>query len=48
MNQVEWFVCGLLIGYFWHPVWHLAQRVIQEAKIAKQQWRKPVDREKNE
>jgi len=34
------FVYGFVIGYFWHPVWQLGKRIIEEAKLAKKEWRK--------
>jgi len=40
-HAVEWFVYGAVVGYFAHPVWHLLTRIVEEAKIAKTEWRNP-------
>jgi len=40
-HAVEWFVYGAVVGYFAHPIWHLLTRIVEEAKIAKTEWRNP-------
>jgi len=33
------FVWGFVLGYFWHPVWTLCKRIVEEAKLARKEWR---------
>jgi hypothetical protein len=40
-HAIEWFVYGAVVGYFAHPIYHLLTRIVQEAKIAKDEWRNP-------
>jgi hypothetical protein len=40
-HAVEWFVYGTIVGYFAHPIWQLLTRIVEEAKIAKTEWRNP-------
>jgi len=35
---MEAFIYGLVIGYFWHPVWEIGKKIWTEAKKAKQDW----------
>jgi hypothetical protein len=35
----EPFCYGLLAGYFWHPVLALVNKIIEEAKYARDNWR---------
>jgi hypothetical protein len=39
-SKFDWFALGLIIGYFWHPLWNAGKKIIEEAKIAKEEWRK--------
>lgn len=41
MKTLELFVYGFIVGYVWHPVWTMAKKIWQEAKLAKTQWGKP-------
>lgn len=43
ITKVDWFVLGLLVGYFWYPIWTIAKKIVHEAKVAKDEWRKPRD-----
>lgn len=40
MTELEWFVYGVILGYFMTPLIKLIKAIIREAKIAKQEWRK--------
>jgi len=33
------FAWGFVLGYFWHPVWTLCKRIVEEAKLARKEWR---------
>jgi hypothetical protein len=35
------FVYGFAAGYFWYPLWKLGKRIVEEAKLARQEWRNP-------
>ena len=35
------FAIGAVVGYLWHPGWKLINKIIYEAKVAKNEWRKP-------
>jgi hypothetical protein len=35
---LEPFVWGLLIGYFWYPIWKIAKKIASEACKAKEEW----------
>jgi hypothetical protein len=45
-TKLDWFVLGLAIGLFWLPVWRIGKRIVEEAKIAKKEWRQPVDKDR--
>jgi hypothetical protein len=32
------FVYGLVIGYFWHPIWEILKKIWSEAKKAREEW----------
>ena len=34
------FVYGLVIGYFWHPIWELGKKIVSEAQKARKEWKK--------
>jgi hypothetical protein len=34
-------VSGFAIGYFWQPLWSLSKRIVEETKLAREQWRQP-------
>jgi hypothetical protein len=40
-HAVEWFIYGLIVGYFALPVWNLLTKIVQEVKLAKDEWRNP-------
>jgi hypothetical protein len=46
-TKADWFVLGLVLGYFWHPVWTLAKKIVHEAQIASKEWRQPLDKDKH-
>jgi predicted PurR-regulated permease PerM len=35
------FLWGVIIGYLWNPVWQILKKIWHEARIAKEEWRKP-------
>lgn len=37
---LNYFVIGAAAGYLWHPVWDIVKKIIHEAKVAKNEWRK--------
>jgi len=39
-TKFDWFVTGLIIGCFWKSAWYMTKRIIEEFKIAKEEWRK--------
>jgi hypothetical protein len=39
--MIESFIYGLVVGYFWNPVWRIIKKIISEAIKAKQEWREP-------
>lgn len=38
------FAYGFALGYFWYPLWQLGKRIVEEAKLARQEWSKPNGR----
>lgn len=41
---VDWvspFFYGFAAGYFWFPVYKIIKKIWHEAKLAKQEWKKP-------
>ena len=34
------FIYGAVLGYFWHPIWAIIKKIIHEAKVAQNEWRK--------
>ena len=47
MNSFEWFVWGLVIGHFWHPIWNAGKKIYVEAKKAHSEWRKDTPKQKD-
>ena len=39
-TKFDWFVTGLVIGAVWKYAWHMGKRIVEEAKLAKDEWRK--------
>jgi hypothetical protein len=37
-TKFDWFALGLVMGYFWHPVWTICKKIVHEAKIARDEW----------
>ncbi len=37
----EWFMYGFIAGITAVPGWHIARRVWQEAKLAREEWGRP-------
>ena len=35
------FVYGFIVGFFWNPIFTLARRIYEEAKLARKQWSNP-------
>ena len=40
LNALNWFFLGLVVGYFWHPLWELGKKIFTEALKARQEWKK--------
>ena len=40
-TKFDWFVLGLVLGYFWYPLWELGKKIVSEAKKAREEWRGP-------
>jgi hypothetical protein len=40
-TKADWFAIGLALGWFSKPIWRLLTKILNEAKIAKQEWRNP-------
>jgi hypothetical protein len=40
MIQIEWFIYGFAAGWLAQPLWHIGTRIVQEARIAQQEWTK--------
>jgi hypothetical protein len=38
--KLTWLLWGAVIGWFAHPIWITAKKIIQEAKQAKKEWQK--------
>lgn len=34
----EPFAWGLVIGYFWYPMWTIGKKIVSEAKKAREEW----------
>jgi hypothetical protein len=37
-ETVNIFAWGLVIGYFWHPLWNVLKKIWAEAKKARKEW----------
>ena len=33
------FAYGFALGYFWHPIWTLGKRIVEEAQLVRKEWR---------
>jgi hypothetical protein len=40
-HAIEWLIYGFVVGWFANPIYRLLTRIVEEAKIAKDQWRNP-------
>jgi hypothetical protein len=40
-HAIEWFAYGAIVGYFAQPIYNLLTKIVEEAKIAKTEWRNP-------
>jgi len=40
LNALNWFALGLIVGYFWHPIWEISKKIFIEALKARQEWKK--------
>jgi hypothetical protein len=38
--KLTWLLWGAVIGWFAHPIWIAAKKIIQQAKQAKKEWQK--------
>lgn len=34
LNEFNWFVCGLFIGYAWYIIWHIIKTIWRNAREA--------------
>ena len=41
-HAIEWFIYGAIAGWFANPFWRLLTKIVNEATIAKQEWRNPL------
>jgi hypothetical protein len=39
LNALNWFALGLVIGYFWTPLFRALATIWTELKIAQKEWR---------
>jgi hypothetical protein len=39
INNLNWFAWGLVIGYFWHPVFKAIRTIYIEVQQARKEWR---------
>jgi len=37
-KALNWFAWGLVMGYFWNPVWVAIKKIVNEAKKAREEW----------
>ncbi len=37
-EAVNMFALGVVIGYFWHPVWNVLTKIYSEAQRARKDW----------
>jgi hypothetical protein len=42
---LEYFLYGAVVGYFWNPVWAIIKKIVHEAKVAKNEWRQPRNKD---
>ena len=42
---LNYFVIGAVAGYFWNPVWAILKKIWHEAKVAKNEWRNPRNKD---
>ena len=40
LNALGWFVYGFMLGWIANPLWRLLTKIVQEAKIARNEWHK--------
>jgi hypothetical protein len=41
MAFLEPFVWGVVVGYFWFPLWKILKKIWAEAKLASKEWKDP-------
>jgi hypothetical protein len=39
-TKADWFAIGLALGWFANPIWRILTKIVEEAKIAKSDWKK--------
>lgn len=42
LNALGPFAYGLVLGYFWHPLWTVGKKIYSEAKKTREEWRQPM------
>ena len=42
---INYFVIGAVAGYFWNPVWAILKKIWHEAKVAKNEWQNPRNKD---
>ena len=41
INALGPFIYGFVLGWFANPIWKILTKIVEEAKLAKDEWRKP-------
>ncbi len=44
LNNLSYFIYGVIFGFFAHPVYVIIKKIIAEVINAKNEWRKPPER----
>ena len=45
LNALGPFVYGFAFGYFAYPIWQILKKIWHEAKVAKNEWRNPPNKD---
>ena len=38
VEALNMFVIGVVVGYFWYPLWEISKKIVREAKKAREEW----------
>ena len=41
LEKLDIFLYGFVLGWFANPIWKILTKIVEEAKLAKDEWRKP-------